>query len=245
MTDCSLMITMDTKGQFSMMWTGNRLNLSYPMANDMCKCLFGEEQTLASIHSKEENDIVQEMMIERMILLEPISSLYGRDDLCIGLNKLDNPLKWQWSDGSSLDYTNWEQIFKIEPDPEDFYTMIDRQSGAFTWWGRGRVDGDIVENIRWILCDNGNEPIKPEDKDEGLNATLEIIIPSISGGIVLFFGFCIWILKRFFNIIIFKCCDLRLERTSEANSNNNSNSVSNDIELIDEIVGDAEIIIDD
>ena len=235
MTDCSLMIIMATAGKFSMIWTGNRMNLSFTGANDMCKCLF--HHTLASIHSKNENDIITDMMIDKMILPDPISTEFGKDDLLIGLNKIEDPTKWTWADGSSVDYTNWEQDFKIEPDPTDFRVEIERQ-GSFTWWGRGRPDGDNnpVVNTRWFLCDNGQDPIEFDDNDDML--LFEILIPSLSGGLVLCMGFCVWVLKRFFNIIIFKCCDLRLERTSEGSEG------EEEVELSDEIIGDAEIIID-
>lgn len=232
MTDCSLMIIMDISYQFSLIWSGNRQNLSFYEANDMCKCLYGDDKTLSSIHSLDENNIVREMMLNSMSL--DIDTIYGKDDVLIGLNRLEDSNKWSWIDGSKIDYTKWEYKLKIEPDAEDYECWIDRQEGNYEWWGRGRLVGD-GKNTRWFLCNNGEDAIGlDEEEEEEVDTFLEIIIPSVSGGIVLLLGFCIWILKRFFNIVVFKCCHIRLE----------NNMREADIELIGEVIGDAEIIID-
>ena len=157
MIDCSLMILIKAVGKFALIWTGatdtidrNR-TLTYYEANDICGCLY-PNMTLASIHSQEENDIIQEMMIEYMIL-PGFDTELGKDDLTIGLNRLDNPLRWQWSDGSIVDYANWEQVTRIEPDATDIYAQIDRQISSFTWFGRN--SNPEVPFQRWFLCDTG------------------------------------------------------------------------------------------
>ncbi|XP_006820469.1 snaclec macrovipecetin subunit beta-like [Saccoglossus kowalevskii] len=62
-------------------------------ADYICKNHFGY---LASIHTLDENEFVA-------------GACSSDWDLWIGFNKKDDSLTWQWSDGTDLVYTNWEE----------------------------------------------------------------------------------------------------------------------------------------
>ena len=203
MTDCSSMLLMKAIGKFALIWTGatdaidRNTTLTFFEANDMCKCLY-DNNTLASIHSQEENDIVQEMMLEVMIL-PGFDTELGKDDLTIGLNRLENPLKWTWIDGSIVDYVNWEQATRQEPDATDIYVQIDRQISTYTWFGRN--SNPEVPFQRWFLCDTG-QPFPSGDKTKIINLFSTIFFPILT--ILIFL--CIFSLFYFYRKILLLLC---------------------------------------
>ena len=161
LTNCATMKIMQVIVKFAIIWTGaidtidRNTTLTYLEANDVCQCLFNN--TLATISSKEENDIVQEMMIDNMILKDADLEL-GRDDLTIGFNTILTG-KWDWIDGSEIKYTKWERETRTEPDEGELYAQIDRQIGSFNWFGRN--SNPEIPFQRWFLCDTGLEFDEP------------------------------------------------------------------------------------
>jgi len=78
--------------------------MSWPRARHYCQQLTGPENPgngdLMSIHSDREH---------QLLLTHQMSSyIFMIRNFWIGLNRRDNDGKWQWSDGTPVDYTKWE-----------------------------------------------------------------------------------------------------------------------------------------
>ena len=281
--DCKDLTEIKTFSHYSIMWNNNNNNydFTFEQANKMCQCRYNN-LTLATVSNQEENDLIWEYMLEYM---KVSGDEYKSDDLYIGLNRFYQTT-WEWVDGNSdTTYIPWHDEDEREADSsdedhiqDDDHVAIDRQledSNGNRWFGRGRKESE-QKNIRWFLCETREDEcynIKNDQivskyknciKSSSSSKTIlwEILIPSVSGGLVLCMGFLIWVLKRFFNIVVFRCCDLRLEAVA-ATVAEGAEGVSGAVEggeielvvanaiqgspinVIDEIIGDAEIIIND
>ena len=217
MIDCSRMLLMNSASKFAIIWTGainttdRNTTLTFLEANDMCKCLY--DTSLASIHSLEENNVVEQMMIKSMIL-PGFDTELGKDDLTIGLNRIENPLKWSWIDGSVVTYVNWERITRQEPDPGELYAQIDRQISSFTWFGRNKNPETPFQ--RWFLCDTG----LPFD-DGSISRKKEslftlVFYPTLSACILFLIGGCCYNYRKMITLICYEKC-IKTDEEEEKN----------------------------
>ena len=107
---------------------------SYSHATEHCK-LF-KNGTLVSIHNGFQN--VQ--------VITQCSGLSGANWYWIGLNNLKNAMKYEWIDGSVLDYTNWMRNPSYNSSIYLVHMRIDDANYGKWWLSMG------YDTLRYFVC---------------------------------------------------------------------------------------------
>jgi serine/threonine protein kinase len=103
-------------------------HLTWTEARRKCEALKGR---LASVHSTEQNELLQNLMK---------GTAFG--GAWLGGNDLEKEGRWVWSDGSVINYSNWDQKQPNDSGPsgEDYLLLLHRRKSG-VWWDQPDTSG--------------------------------------------------------------------------------------------------------
>ncbi|WKY06621.1 hypothetical protein Q1695_006644 [Nippostrongylus brasiliensis] len=123
--------------------------ITQPEAKRRCQEKGGQ---LATIHSKEENDLLYSLSKD-----PSVTTATYRAYIWIGLEKIDG--KFQWLDGSPVDYTNWGPGEPNNYRGEESCTQFSQLTLSYgSMDPRGWNDYYCFEEIRGYACEKNVQP---------------------------------------------------------------------------------------